>query len=366
MVKMTSMQRILLAEDWPRLLAGIEAEGYQLVGPTLRDDAIVMQELSATDELPRGLVDVQAPGKYRLSGGGSRLFDYGPGPGSFKRFLHPPEVSLFRVRKRADGLVFESSSGPERPYALVGARSCDLAAIAIQDRVLLDQDEVYRRNRQDMFVLAVQCSRAGDLCFCTSTDSGPKAESGFDLALTELPQGMLLEVGSEVGRRVLARVPTRAATETDLEDAGRVWRATAQSMPRRFDAEKVRRRLAEVPEHPRWKEVADRCLTCGNCTQVCPTCFCSSTVDSSSLDGQQAERTRLWDSCFSLELSHIHGLNVRQSPRSRYRQWLTHKLSTWFEQFGTSGCVGCGRCVAWCPVGIDILEEAEALCEPSI
>lgn len=357
---------MLLTRDWPRLLAAIEAEGYQLVGPTLKDGAIVMQELSSDEELPRGWTDHQAPGKYRLSNGGTKLFDYGPGPGSFKRFFHPPEVSLFRVRKSADGLVFESSPGPARPRALVGARSCDLAAIAIQDRVLLEQDEVYRSHRQDLFVLAVQCSRPGDLCFCTSTGSGPRAERGFDLALTELSEGMLLEVGSPAGERVLQRVSTRPASAAEREDARRISRCTSESMPRRFDAEKVRRRLVEVSEHPRWKEVADRCLTCGNCTQVCPTCFCSSTVDSSTLDGQQAERTRLWDSCFSLELSHIHGQYVRQSPRSRYRQWLSHKLSTWFEQFGTSGCVGCGRCVAWCPVGIDILEEAEALCEPSV
>lgn len=360
---MTGMQTILRTQDFPLLLAAIEEQGYQLVGPALRDGAVVMQELSACDELPRGLTDEQAPGRYRLSDGGTKLFDYGPGPSSFKRFLHPPEVSLFRVRKSPEGLRFESSPGPARPYALVGARSCDLAAIAIQDRVLLEQDETYRRNRQDMFVLAVQCGRAGDLCFCTSTGSGPRAEKGFDLALTELSNGMLLEVGSAAGERILERVPTRQATAAEREEAGRISQATAESMPRRFDAEKVRRRLVEVPEHPRWKEVADRCLTCGNCTMVCPTCFCTSTLDSSDFAGQQAERTRVWDSCFTLELSHIHGLNVRQSPRSRYRQWLSHKLSTWFEQFGTSGCVGCGRCVAWCPVGIDILQEAEALCE---
>ena len=121
--------------------------------------------------------------------------------------------------------------------------------------------------------------------------------------------------------------------------------------------------LARNLEHPRWEEVAERCLTCGNCTMVCPTCFCTSVEDVSDLAGGEAERVRVWESCFSVEHSFLHGGSVRRSGRSRYRQWLTHKFGTWHDQFDSSGCVGCGRCIAWCPVGIDVTEELAAIRE---
>ncbi|MBF0393567.1 MAG: 4Fe-4S dicluster domain-containing protein, partial [Alphaproteobacteria bacterium] len=114
-------------------------------------------------------------------------------------------------------------------------------------------------------------------------------------------------------------------------------------------------------EHPRWDEVAKRCLTCGNCTMVCPTCFCTTVDDVTDLGGTRTERVRSWDSCFTLDFSYIHGGSVRNEGSSRYRQWITHKLSSWHDQFGSSGCVGCGRCITWCPVGIDITEEVGAI-----
>jgi ferredoxin len=119
--------------------------------------------------------------------------------------------------------------------------------------------------------------------------------------------------------------------------------------------------LKENYAHPRWDDVAERCVTCGNCTMVCPTCFCFSVTDTSSLTGEDPERHRSWDSCFTMDHSYLHGGSVRVSGRSRYRQWMTHKLATWHDQFGTSGCVGCGRCITWCPAGIDITEEVAAI-----
>ena len=114
-------------------------------------------------------------------------------------------------------------------------------------------------------------------------------------------------------------------------------------------------------EHPRWNNVAERCLTCANCTMVCPTCFCTTIEDVTDLTGEHAERWRKLDSCFTMDFSYIHGGSVRASTKSRYRHWITHKLATWIDQFGTSGCVGFGRCITWCPVAIDITEEVHAI-----
>jgi ferredoxin len=131
--------------------------------------------------------------------------------------------------------------------------------------------------------------------------------------------------------------------------------------PRSLDTENIRDLLFDNLEHPRWKEVADRCLSCANCTLVCPTCFCSSVTEVTDLTGDAVSRERQWASCFTLEHSQMHGANARPTTASRYRQWLTHKLAGWIDQFGTSGCTGCGRCITWCPVGIDITEEVAAI-----
>jgi Fe-S-cluster-containing hydrogenase component 2 len=132
-------------------------------------------------------------------------------------------------------------------------------------------------------------------------------------------------------------------------------------MGRELDTDGIKELLYANYDHPRWDQVADRCISCGNCTMVCPTCFCTTVEDTTDLEGEHVERRQLWDSCFTIDYSHIHGGAVRTSTRSRYRQWMTHKLATWWDQFDSSGCVGCGRCITWCPVGIDLTEEALAI-----
>jgi ferredoxin len=198
--------------------------------------------------------------------------------------------------------------------------------------------------------------------------TGPGAgQDGFDLALTEtVGEGghrFLVDVGSARGAAVIGQVPSREAAEGDIKGARTAVEAASVQMGREMDASGLRELMAGSHGAARWNDVAARCLTCGNCTLVCPTCFCTSVEDSSDLTGEHAERWELWDSCFDLDFSYLHGGSVRTSPKSRYRQWLTHKLGTWHDQFGSSGCVGCGRCIVWCPAGIDLTEEVKALRE---
>jgi sulfhydrogenase subunit beta (sulfur reductase) len=219
--------------------------------------------------------------------------------------------------------------------------------------------------REKTFIVAVNCSKVGATCFCVSMNTGPKVKTGFDIALTEIMDDgghrFLVEAGSEAGRAMLAGLPQRPATENDLAAADAVTARTAASMGRQMPAGEVRELLMRNLEHPRWTDVAERCLSCANCTMVCPTCFCTSVEDASDLTGEETSRSRRWDSCFTMDFSYIHGGSVRPSTKSRYRQWLTHKLSTWHDQFGSSGCVGCGRCITWCPAAIDITEEVRAI-----
>jgi ferredoxin len=226
-------------------------------------------------------------------------------------------------------------------------------------------DNSYKIRRDHAFIVAVNCGQAGGTCFCVSMDAGPKVDAGFDLALTELIEEgshmFVLEVGSAAGADMVKDLPGRPASEEEIKAAEEVVARTKGQMERSLDTSGLKELLQANPNHPRWEEVAQRCLTCGNCTNVCPTCFCTTVDDTTDLAGATAERVRRWDSCFTLDFSYIHGGSVRNSARSRYRQWMTHKLAHWIDQFGSSGCVGCGRCITWCPVGIDITEEAAAI-----
>lgn len=368
MINALSMPRaVVTAVGVGALIAALRRDGYRVIGPTLRDQAIVVDTITTLDDLPRGWTDHQEVAGYRLQRrDDAALFGYALGPQGWKRLLHPPVQPLWQM---ADAAGEPVASPPETErLAFLGVRACELRAIAIQDRVFLGgaaRDPHYAARRAGLFVIAVNCGTAGGNCFCVSMASGPRVESGFDLALTELldeaTPRYLVECGSDNGAKILATLPKRDAEETDLAAARAISEATRASMRRAMPAGDHAALLRANPTHPRWDEVARRCLTCGNCTAVCPTCFCTAISDQSDITGRNMARERRWDSCFTSEFSFIHGGSVRSSGRSRYRQWLTHKLSTWVDQFGSSGCVGCGRCITWCPVGIDLTEEVRAI-----
>ncbi|HEX9922070.1 MAG TPA: 4Fe-4S dicluster domain-containing protein [Anaerolineae bacterium] len=347
------------------IFQALRAAGYTLIGPTLGEGAIIYDEIEQLSDLPIGWTERQEAGRYQLSRRDDQAyFGYAVGPHSWKKFLFPAQLTLFSVQRHNGSFTATLNDTPPPRYAFIGVRPCDLQAIGIQDRVFMAgiyQEPSYKARRQAAFILAVNCTEPGGTCFCASMHTGPQAESGFDLALTELDDIFLLEIGSELGRELLTEVDWRPAGAFELQTARRALAEAEQHMGRQLDTTDLPNLLYQNLEHPHWNEVAQRCLSCANCTQVCPTCFCNDVVEVSDLTGQTSERVRVWDSCFSLDFSHVHGGNIRPTTRSRYRQWLTHKLATWIDQFGTSGCVGCGRCITWCPVGIDLTAEIEAL-----
>jgi ferredoxin len=362
-------------------LAGLQAlidalvrRGYAVLGPTVRDGAVVVAPVHAVADLPVGWGDEQEAGRYRLRRRDDDVvFGFASGAQSAKQVFFPAEELIWRGRRTDDGFEAEAADpSPDRPYALLGVRSCDLHAVGIHDTVLRDRgfaDGAYAARRAGAFVVAVTCTDPGGTCFCASMGTGPRPRAGegaaFDLALTELLDDgghrFLVEVGSDRGAEVLAGIATRAPADDDVALADRVTESATARMGRSLDTTGLVDLLHASVDSRVWDDVAQRCLACGSCTAVCPTCFCTTVADHTDLGGDLAERTRVWDSCFSADFSHLHGGNVRASTRARYRQWMTHKLASWVEQFGTSGCVGCGRCVTWCPAGIDLTEEVAAL-----
>lgn len=352
---------------FPEFLSSIRAAGYRVVGPTVRDGAIVYGDVSEESDLPIGWTDHQSPGSYRLERrADSALFGYTVGPQSWKKYLFPARERLWTARRSEEGFraVPEPTGGP--PIAFLGVRACELAAIETQDRVFAKAaDPGYVARRTRALRIAVQCGIAGGTCFCASMGTGPAVHGDHDLALTEMIDPdrhyFRIDVGSASGASILSRVPVRPATADEVGRADAVVASTAASMGRSMNTAGLRDLLVDNPEHPRWSVVADRCIACTNCTMACPTCFCSTSEEVPDLSAETVERWRRWDSCFTSGFSELHAAPVRKSHLARYRQWMTHKLGTWHDQFGSSGCVGCGRCITWCPVGIDLTEEVAAI-----
>lgn len=334
------------------LIGILREEGRTVVGPVHQDEAITLAELSSAADLPSGWGVETGPGHYRVRRrSDDAVFGHSAGPQSWKKFLHPPRRALVS----SDSTGFHAAEEPAPDYAFFGVRPCDLAAIAKLRQIV---------GGRAPFVVAAQCTEPGEVCFCSSMGCGPGAGAGYDIALTERIDSdghrFLATAGTTEGSDVLARVPARAATTEDVTTAEQDVAAAAGRMGRAMPELDLRDLLAANRDSRHWESVAERCLTCGNCTMVCPTCFCVSVEDTTDLQGG-AERSQRWASCFEIDFSYLHGGSVRTSGAARYRQWMTHKLGTWHDQFGTSGCVGCGRCIAWCPAGIDITEEAAAL-----
>lgn len=361
--------------DWPSLsipksalqtvITTLQQAGYAVIAPTIEEEAIVYAEIQSADQLPVGWRDAQEPGVYRLQQSeDDSYFAFNVGPHSWKQFLFPSQLTVGTAQRGPDGWQFAGHDRKQPKYAFLGVRACELAAIAVQDRVFLEGpyvDSVYRQRREQALIIAVNCTVAAATCFCTSMKTGPRCKTGFDLALTEVDDGFLIEVGSQRGAEITARLTCDEATEATVRSAETLRQRAVDQISRRLDTDNLRDLLVSNLEHPRWDAVAERCLSCTNCTMVCPTCFCSTVSEVADLSGDKVQRVRQWESCFNLDFSYTADGVIRAETRGRYRQWLTHKLASWHDQFDTSGCVGCGRCITWCPVGIDLTEEVAAI-----
>lgn len=347
------------------LITLLWGEEFKVLGPVARDGGVAFEEVRRVSDLPVGMRESQEPGRYRLGAGvAGEIFGVVNGAGSLKPFFFAPQETLLEVQRERRGFKVSEVTPTAPRLAFIGVRACDLAALAVQDRIFLHdrfRDTHYETRRKDAFLVAVNCTRSSSTCFCTSMGTGPEATTGFDLSLTEMEESFVVRSASSAGDAIVAKLQLSAAHDDEATAARARIGECAAAMQRHLDTSDLPRLLYEEAENPRWNDVASRCLSCTNCTMVCPTCFCHTVIDVEELEGNMSRRVREWDSCFSLEHAHIHGMNFRPHIHNRYRQWLTHKLASWIDQFGTSGCVGCGRCIAWCPVGIDLTEEVAAI-----
>jgi NAD(P)H-flavin reductase/NAD-dependent dihydropyrimidine dehydrogenase PreA subunit len=361
----------LARADLGALIDVLHNDGRTVIGPRIEDGAVTYDEIASVADLPIGWRDAQGPGYYRIErDGGDRAFGYTVGPTSWKRYTFPSRVPVGRARRDGDRSTFGPIEPEPASLAFLGVRGCELAALRVQDRVLLEGpvvDPDYAARRRAALVIAVECTVAGATCFCTSMGTGPEIPGDdADLVLTELDDGFLVRPVSRAGRALADRLPLQEATEERVGQGRAAVAAVREAIGDPISVEGLPGRLMARLDDPHWAEIAERCLACANCTLVCPTCFCTSVTQRSDLDGLESIAERTWDSCFSGEFAKVAGGNFRSRRQDRYRQWLTHKFATWVDQFGSFGCVGCGRCITWCPVGIDVREELMTIARPPV
>lgn len=360
--------RILPKSQFQYLIDILHAQEYQVLGPVVRNDAITWETIQNTEDLPIGWRDHQQPGQYRLEHTeGSDVFGIVHGPESLKRQTFAPREQLLTIERKKPGFMVSSTPPPSPPTAVIGVRACDLAGLAIQDHIFLNEqfpDPFYEARRKNLFLAAVNCTRAHDTCFCASMQTGPRAHIGYDLVLTESDSEFSIQAGTPEGQAILNALALSPASAEHLKEDDRRINVCAASQTRSIPQQQLPQALYDAHDHPRWDDVASRCLACTNCTMVCPTCFCHTVEETPDLSLQRSEHVRVWDSCFTSNHGYIHGKNFRPTIKDRYRMWLTHKVGSWIDQFGMSGCVGCGRCITWCPVGIDLTEELQILLTP--
>jgi hypothetical protein len=182
--------KIVDKDNLAKLLQVLSDKGYDLIGPTLKDNAIIYSEIKSIDDLPAGWTDVQDPGKYRIKRRkDNSLFGYINSPQSWKRFLFPPRIKMWEAEKKGKSLEIKPLNNNPSKYAFLGVRPCELSAILIQDKVFMGGmyvDSFYNHVRNNALIITVNCTHPGKTCFCVSMKTGPRAKRGFDISLTEI------------------------------------------------------------------------------------------------------------------------------------------------------------------------------------
>jgi len=277
---------------------------------------------------------------------------YGP-----KKALLPQKEKLFEFKKDGKRTSAEHLFSYQKKIVF-GIRPCDLNAVLVNDRVFLHfgiNDSFYEHNRKHVLFIALQCTKAGENCFCTSL--GTNKPKGFDLLLTPMENGFFVETGSAEGKKILKQFPSFFSETKKKKPNYRI--VCKNSIPKK-DWHAL---LEKQFNNPVWKRTAERCLSCGSCTQVCPTCFCFSVEDSfNDFSLRDSARYRELDSCFLLQFSRVAGgLIFREARDARLKQFVNHKYDYFPKNHGVIGCVGCGRCISACPVKISISEILNAV-----
>lgn len=332
------------ADELRAWLDRLIGEAREVIAPVERDGLRVFRPLASADEA------CLEAGKTRWSP---------------KEFLFPRTEWLYAYTLGADGPELEDPPLADRERVLAGVRPCDAAGLCRLDEVFLGEpvkDPLYAARRVKTTVVAFACTRADPECFCTAVHGSPMGTEGVDLLVVALENRFLVDAVTAKGRELVSD-SWRPASAEDRDSASELERRVAAETRRAPVPADAAARLEDAFEHPVWQETARRCLGCSVCAYVCPSCSCFDVHHQGNAWG--GREIRCWDACtFPLFTLHASGHNPRPEPGARYRQRALHKFAYLTPgQHGTTRCVGCGRCIALCPAGIDIHQAVSRIAE---
>ncbi|MBT4835845.1 MAG: 4Fe-4S dicluster domain-containing protein [Methylococcales bacterium] len=338
--------------------------GYRIMAPVVRDDSILYQQINSADALPHGIIDDRHNGSYQIAQAKTpRCFAWSNPQQSLKSFVFSPVEILWKSFYKDNELVFQAIKAEAQPTVIFGVKGCDIAGLQLLDQHFYHKktpDTHYQQRRDNLILFGINCFRSGSQCFCTNTGDGPNISSPSDCIMSELDEGYIIHHVNSPLTEIIDTLQLKLATTAQQQQATYESSQAALSQQQKLP-EITANSVFEQWSHPVWNDIADTCLGCGNCTTVCPSCFCHQESSDVSIDLTESSQTRSWDSCFTTQHSYLHGFYIRPERSQRYRQWLSHKFSGWQSQFGRIGCTGCGRCATYCPVGIDPTQVLQTL-----
>lgn len=275
-----------------------------------------------------------------------------------KEVFFPQSETMFNYK---DAKV-ESTEKVKQKKVLLGIRPCDARANLLLDDVFVGanyKDVYYTNKRKNSIIIGLGCSKPLSTCFCTSCGGGPFSKEGLDILLMDIGDKYIVQVVTDKGREVLTHKFTEASRE-EVRLAEKIKNEAEKRIKSLVEIEGIKEKLDRMFEHPFWNKLSERCLGCGVCTYLCPTCHCFDIADEAV--NSEGKRVRNWDSCmFPLFTLQTSGHNPRPTGKERMRQRVMHKFNYFVENYKEQACVGCGRCIIDCPVNIDIRKVLEEI-----
>jgi ferredoxin len=313
-------------------------DGYDLYAPVhLAEGVPVYRKMGRPDEVDLSLLNPQK---------------------SLKEVFFPQDEVMFRYEKVDQETQMVSTEEVKRERVVLGARPCDIEAISIIEEVFSGREytDIYFLNkRKATMIIGMACHQPLPTCFCSSTGGGPFVRKGSDLFLIDLGEAYLVEILTEKGEAFKKNKFFKKTSAKNLQLAKELEEKASKKTDSTIPVKGIDQKLDQWVESPFWDRVHEKCISCRVCTYLCPTCHCFDIMDEAL--NEKGQRVRNWDSCLSefytLETS---GHNPRATCRERTRQRLMHKFNYFPKVFDRIACVGCGRCILYCPVNFDIRE----------
>ncbi len=337
---------VISKEGFDSLLARL-INDYQVIAPVKQEEQVLLRNVSD-------------PADIYLEFKGVPL-------SSPKRFLFPEKEILFTYEttdSKEEVVIYDKYEELKNvSHILIGIRPCDIKALLILDKVLMGEyhDPYYAVRRRNAVIIGLTCNEPAETCFCTFTDSGPDAEEGFDLLLTDLDDVFFVKIGSKRGERLIKLNLDlfRRPSEEDYKERYKVLKnvrekINQQKLPNLLNLYEP---MVKLFNNEIWDKYGKSCVACGKCNFICPTCRCFNIYDDPNLDAKSGKRVRAWDSCHFLSFTQVAGgVIFRKERPSRVKQRIYHKYCYSIDEIGLISCVGCGRCIDVCSANIDIRE----------